>query len=129
MVGSVSDTPIIAVVDDDEMVTEATGALIETFGLAARTFASAEAFLNSDCVSQTSCLVCDIQMPGMGGLQLQFELSRSGHKIPFILITAFPDDATRKQALKAGATCYLIKPFSPFQLFDCIRSAIGHWDG
>jgi FixJ family two-component response regulator len=125
----VSNTPLIAVVDDDEMVREATGELIRTFGLASRTFASAETFLGSDCVPQTSCLVADVQMPGINGLQLHRKLTRAGHFIPVIFITAFPDMRVRERALKAGAICYLNKPFNPMHLLDCIRAAIGHWEG
>jgi FixJ family two-component response regulator len=123
----VSDTPLVAIVDDEEMVSEATGALIETFGFVARAFTSAEAFLDSDCVSRTSCLVVDVQMPGLDGLQLHRKLTTAGHRIPVIFMTAFPDARLRKRALKAGAICYLKKPFNPTDLLNCIRSAIGHW--
>jgi FixJ family two-component response regulator len=126
---AVRDTPLIAIVDDDEMVSAATGGLIETFGLATRTFASAEAFLDSDCVAQTSCLVTDVQMPGINGLQLHRKLTNSGHRIPVLFITAYPDELLRRRAQKAGAICYLIKPFDPPVLFNCIRSAIGPWVG
>jgi FixJ family two-component response regulator len=125
--GALTDTPLIAIVDDDETVGEATREFIETVGLAARTFVSAEVFLDSDCVSQTSCLVVDVQMPGLNGLQLQRKLANSGHDIPVIFITAFPDERLRTRALKAGAICYLKKPFDPTLLLACIRSAIGAW--
>ncbi|SDR58977.1 Response regulator receiver domain-containing protein [Rhizobiales bacterium GAS113] len=124
-----SKTSFIAIVDDDEMIGEATTELVEAFGLDARTFASAEAFLGSGCVPQTSCLIADMQMPGLSGLQLHCTLIKSGHRIPVIFITAFPDERVRKRALKAGATCYLNKPFDPMALLDCIRSAIGPWEG
>jgi FixJ family two-component response regulator len=124
----VRGTPLIAIVDDDELVSAATGALIETFGFATRTFTSAEAFLDSDCVAKTSCLVSDVHMPGINGLQLQRKLANSGHRIPVIFITAYQHEHLRKRALKAGAICYLNKPFDPTVLFNCIRSAIGHWE-
>ncbi len=108
---------------------EATGELIETFGLAARIFVSAAAFLASDCVQQTACLVADVQMPDINGLQLLRKLTSSGHRIPVIFFTAFPDERVRKRALKAGAICYLSKPVDPTGLLDCIRSAIGQWQG
>ena len=120
-----SDNPLIAIVDDDEMVGEATAALIKMLGLAVRTFSSAEAFLGSDCVLQTSCLISDMQMPGTNGLQLHRKLIGAGHRIPVIFITAFPDERVRKRALKSGAICYLKKPFDPTVLTNCIRSAIG----
>ena len=125
---AVTEPLLISIVDDDEMSREATTGLIEAFGLVARNFASAEAFLGSGCVPQTSCLVADMQMPGLSGLQLHCTLIKSGHRIPVIFITAFPDEGLRNRALKAGATCYLSKPFYPRVLLDCIRSAIGPWE-
>ena len=77
-----TDAPLIAIVDDDLMVCEATKDLVETFGFNARTFTSASEFLNSDCVSNTSCLIADVQMPGMNGLQLHRTLLTSGRRIP-----------------------------------------------
>jgi len=121
----VSDSPLIAIVDDDEMVGEATAALIKALGLVVRTFTSAEAFLGSDCVLQTSCLIADVQMPGTDGLQLHRKLIKAGNRVPVILITAFPDERVRKRALESGAICYLNKPFDPTVLTNCIRSAIG----
>jgi FixJ family two-component response regulator len=120
-----TDTPFIAVVDDDDMVREATAALIETFGLVVRVFSSADAYLCSNCVRDTSCLITDVQMPGIDGLQLQHRLAKSGHRIPIIFVTAFPDERARERAMKVGAVCYLSKPFEPLDLLDCIRSAIG----
>jgi FixJ family two-component response regulator len=124
-----SDAPLIAIVDDDVMVCEATKDLVEAFGFNVRTFTSANEFLNSDCVSGTSCLIADVQMPGMSGLQLHRKLIASGHRIPVIFITAFPYERTRKRALSAGAVCYLSKPFDGESLRSCIRSALGHEKG
>ncbi|MGA7260040.1 MAG: response regulator, partial [Stellaceae bacterium] len=87
-----SDTPLIAIVDDDVMVCEATEDLIEAFGFNARTFTSADEFLDSDCVPGTSCVIADVQMPGTSGLQLHRKLIASGHRIPVVFITAFPDE-------------------------------------
>jgi FixJ family two-component response regulator len=119
-----SDAPLIAIVDDDVMVCEATKDLVETFGFTARTFTSAGEFLNSDCVPGASCLIADVQMPGTSGLQLHRTLIASGRHIPVIFITAYPDERVRKQALRAGAVCYLSKPFDGASLRSCIRSAI-----
>ena len=121
-----SDTPLIAIVDDDVMVCEATEDLIEAFGFNTCTFTSADEFLNSDCVPGTSCLIADVQMPGTSGLQLHRKLIASGHRIPVVFITAFPDERVRERALSAGALCYLSKPFDGEILRSCIRSALGY---
>jgi FixJ family two-component response regulator len=121
-----SEAPLIAIVDDDVMICEATKGLVEAFGFNARTFTSAGEFLNSDCVSSTACLISDVQMPGMNGLQLHRKLITSGRHLPVIFITAYPDERVRKRALKAGAVCYLSKPFDGESLFRCIRSALGY---
>lgn len=121
-----SDTPLIAIVDDDVMVCEATEDLIEAFGFNACTFTSADEFLDSDCVPGTSCLIADVQMPGTSGLQLHRKLIASGHRIPVVFITAFPDERVRERALSAGALCYLSKPFDGEILRSCIRSALGY---
>ena len=121
-----SEAPLIAIVDDDVMICEATKDLVEAFGFNARTFTSAGEFLNSDCVSGTACLIADVQMPGMSGLQLHRKLIASGRRIPVIFITAFPDERLRKRALTAGAVCYLTKPFDGESLRSCIRSATGY---
>jgi FixJ family two-component response regulator len=124
-----SDGPLIAIVDDDIMVCEATKDLVETFGFKARTFSSAGEFLNSDCFPGISCLIADVQMPGMNGLQLYRELVASGRRIPVIFITAFSNERVRKRALRAGAVCYLSKPFDGESLLSCIRSALGYDKG
>jgi FixJ family two-component response regulator len=121
-----SEAPLIAIVDDDVMICEATKDLVEAFGFNARTFTSAGEFLNSDCVSSTACLISDVQMPGMNGLQLHRKLITSGRHIPVIFITAFPDERVRKRAVAAGAVCYLSKPFDSERLRSCIRSALGY---
>ena len=121
-----SEAPLIAIVDDDVMICEATKDLVEAFGFNARTFTSAGEFLNSDCVSSTACLISDVQMPGMNGLQLHRKLITSGRHIPVIFITAFPDERVRKRAVGAGAVCYLSKPFDGENLLSCIRSALGY---
>jgi len=126
---AVKDKPLIAVVDDDEMVGEATRELVETFGISAVSFSSAEAFLNSDCVSKTACLIADVHMPGMSGLQLYRKVTGPNRRIPVIFITAYPDERLREDALQAGAIGYMYKPFDPGRLLDCIQRAIGHWEG
>ena len=113
---------LISIVDDDESVRRTTKLLVESFGYRAAVFESAESFLKSDQLFDTSCLVVDIQMPGMNGLQLQSHLADEGYSIPIIFITAY-GDKSRRRALQAGAVAFLDKPFSDEQLLENIRSA------
>src|SRR5215468_45008 len=94
---------LVSVVDDDESVRESLPDLLREFGFAARTFSSAEAFLSSDCVDKTECLILDVMMPGMTGLDLQQELRRRGQAIPIVFITGQKDDGVRKRAFEQGA--------------------------
>ena len=116
--------PVISIVDDDESVREATKGLMKAFGFVAEAFPGAEDFLKSDRLRETACLIADVQMPGMSGLELHSRLAASGKPIPTILITAYPDERVRERALRAGVICYLIKPFNEDELLDCIRSAL-----
>jgi FixJ family two-component response regulator len=118
--------PAIAVVDDDEAVRESTTDLLRAMGFIAKAFASADEFLKSNRIHLTSCLIADVQMPGMSGLELYGRLVASGHPIATILITAYPDEATRARALNAGITGYLTKPFSEKELVDCIDLTLKH---
>lgn len=116
--------PLISIVDDDELVREAVTGLIRSLGYRAAGFGSAEAFLRSRQLSRTACLIADINMPAMSGLELYRRLSSSGAVIPTILITAYPDDRTRKSALDAGVRCYMVKPFDESELLSCIDEAL-----
>jgi FixJ family two-component response regulator len=118
------EAPLISIVDDDESVREATKGLMRAFGFIAETFESATDFLKSAGAHRTSCLIVDMQMPGMTGLELHGRLVASGNPIPTILITAYPDDRVRARALKAGVKCYLSKPCSEDDLLGCIQSAL-----
>jgi FixJ family two-component response regulator len=118
------DKALISIVDDDESVREATRGLMSALGFPAEAFASGEDFLKSTHVRGTSCLIVDMQMPGMTGLELHARLVASDRAIPTILITAYPDGRGRARALDAGITCYLTKPFSEDALLDCIRLAL-----
>jgi FixJ family two-component response regulator len=113
---------LISIVDDDESVRRTTKLLVESFGYRAAVFESAESFLKSDQLYDTSCLVVDIQMPGMNGLQLQSHLAGEGYSIPIIFITAY-GDKSRRRALQAGAVAFLDKPFNDEQLLKSLRSA------
>jgi FixJ family two-component response regulator len=114
--------PLVAVVDDDESVRESLPDLLREFGFAAQSFSSAEEFLASDQMSQTKCLVLDVVMPGVTGLDLQKELKVRGQKIPIIFITAQKDEGLRAHALGQGAVDVVIKPFSDTALLAALRT-------
>jgi FixJ family two-component response regulator len=114
---------LISLVDDDESIRRTTTLLIESFGFRATAFESAQSFLKSGQLHETSCLIVDVQMPGMNGLQLQSHLAAAGYKIPIIFITAHDNKESRQQALQAGAVAFLGKPFSDELLLQIIRAA------
>jgi FixJ family two-component response regulator len=114
----------IAIVDDDTSVREAAGNLFRSMGFKARAFASAEEFLNCGAIDDASCLVLDVQMPGMGGLNLQSHLAASGRHIPIVFVTGYPDDSLRVKAMQSGAVCFLTKPFDEGDLLDGLRTAL-----
>jgi len=115
---------LISVIDDDESIRRTTTLLIESFGFRAAAFASAESFLKSGQVHETTCLILDVRMPGMNGLELQSELAVAGHDIPIIFITAYDDKGSRGRAMLAGAVAFLDKPFNDEQLLQTVRSAL-----
>ena len=124
---ALSAVPMIAIVDDDESVREATKALVRSMGYGAVTFASAEEFLESDQLDEMLCVITDVQMPGLSGVELQKRLMAEGHRMPVIFITAYPNERTRQLALDAGAIGYLSKPFSDESLVQCLERALpGH---
>ena len=114
----------ISIVDDDASLRRAVRRLVKSHGFAVETFASAEDFLASSRLRVTACLVLDVHMPGLSGLQLQSRLLEGGHHIPIIFITAHADDRMRAEALTAGAVCYLFKPFQETELLNCISFAL-----
>ncbi len=115
---------LISVVDDDESIRRTTTLLIESFGFRAAAFESAEGFLRSGQLHDTSCLIVDVQMPGMNGLQLQSHLAAEGCGVPIIFITAYDNKESRRRAMQAGAVAFLAKPFSDEQLLQTIRSTL-----
>jgi FixJ family two-component response regulator len=120
-----SGRSLVSVVDDDESVRESLPDLLRQFGFAAEAFSSAEAFLASDVVVETRCLVLDVAMPGMSGPDLQQELTRRRQQIPIVFITAHGDDRrVRPRLLARGAVDCLFKPFSEAALLDAIKSAL-----
>jgi FixJ family two-component response regulator len=116
---------VVSVVDDDESVRESLPDLLRQFGFAAEAFSSAEAFLASDVVTETSCLLLDIAMPGMSGPDLQQELIRRRQRIPIVFITGHGDSIIRPRLLARGAVECLLKPFSEAALLDAVRAALG----
>ena len=116
---------LISVIDDDESARTAVVGLVRALGFTATEFQSAADFLKSSHLLRTACLIADMRMPGMTGLELYSHLIAVGTPIPTVLVTAYPDEAARTRAFKAGIRCYLAKPLEPDALLACIRSAIG----
>ncbi|HEX8139568.1 MAG TPA: response regulator [Pyrinomonadaceae bacterium] len=125
-----SEIPHVSVVDDDESVREAIRSLLRSVGLSADVFASAEDFLNSGHLHETACLILDVRMPGMGGLELQQQLASDNRRIPIIFITAHAsDEEARSRALRLGAIDFLFKPFSEDALLNDVYAALGPGGG
>jgi FixJ family two-component response regulator len=120
---------LVAIIDDDASVRATTDSLVRSLGYVVHTFASAEAFLQSGRLDDFACVIADVQMPGMSGVQLQDHLRAEGCGVPFIFFTAFPDQKTRARALAAGAVCYLTKPFDGGALVQCLQDALKTPDG
>jgi FixJ family two-component response regulator len=116
---------LVSVVDDDESVRESLPDLLRSFGLEAQPFASAEEFLASESLPHTGCLVLDVAMPGMTGLELQLELTRRVHDIPIVFITAHSVERVRPQVLMRGAVACLFKPFSETDIVGAVHTALG----
>lgn len=121
---STMERPLLAVVDDDESVRESLPDLLNEFGFASETFSSAEEFLSSDKLDRTRCLILDIAMPGMSGLELQRALEQHGHTIPIVFITAQRDKAVQERAFRQGAVRLLLKPFSDTALLEAVKAAL-----
>jgi len=117
--------PVIAIVDDNDSFRRATMSFIRSLGYAVVQFTSAEAFLKSDRLHETDCLISDVHMPGMNGVELQGKLIAQGYHLPIIFVTAFPEIKVSAQALAAGAIGFLAKPFSDEMLVACLNEAIG----
>jgi FixJ family two-component response regulator len=118
------NSPTISIVDDDNAVCEALKSLVRSLGYHVSTFASPDEFLKSEQVDDTSCLITDVQMPGMSGLDLQDRLVASGHRIPIIFITAYSGENVRARAMKAGAVAFLSKPVNPDHLVGLLEKAL-----
>jgi FixJ family two-component response regulator len=120
---------IVSIIDDDASVRIAAERIVRSMDLAAYTFASCRDFLESPHLLNTGCIIADVQMPGMTGVDLQRTLNARGLAIPMIFITAYPDDKIRKQALDAGAVCFLNKPFQGAAIIECIERALSRRAG
>ena len=115
---------VISLIDDDASVRVATNNLLRSRGYIVHTFASAEEFLGSPHLDETSCVIADVQMSAMSGLDLLTEMRVKGRDSPFIFITAYPDENLRTRAMKAGAVCFLAKPFAVHRLIECLEAAL-----
>jgi FixJ family two-component response regulator len=115
---------VISIVDDDSSMRDATSALVRSLGFTVATFASAEDFLESSRVDDTACLITDVQMPGLSGVELQSRLIAQGRNMPIIGVTAFPEESVRSQMLEAGAVGFLSKPFNDECLINCLATAL-----
>src|SRR3979411_922020 len=121
---ALENTKMVAIVDDDSLMRSALQGLLKAVGLPAQAFGSAEEFLNSGQQHQAGCLIADIRMPGMSGLELQAKLNAERCRIPIIFITAHGDAKMRTQALRAGAVEFLAKPFDDEALLESVRAAL-----
>jgi FixJ family two-component response regulator len=120
--------PLVAIVDDDRSIRDTTKDLLESAGFSATVFTGAESLLKSKRLGQVSCLIADMRMPKMTGLELHQHLVASKRAIPTILMTAYPDERTQAQAVKAKMVCYLVKPFAASELLNCVRRALRRHD-
>ena len=116
--------PVIAIVDDDDSFRRAAASFVRSLGYGTAAFESAEAFLKSERVRDADCLITDVQMPGMTGIELQDQLIAQGHRLPVIFVTAFPEVGTRARANAAGAIGFLPKPFDNKRLIACLDQAL-----
>jgi FixJ family two-component response regulator len=125
----VSTLSVISVIDDDASVRAAADNLLSSHGYLVCVFASAEEFLQSARPDDSSCVIADVQMPAMSGLDLLTHMRAKGNTLPFIFITAFPEESVRARALKAGAICFLAKPFAGPALISCVETAVNRHHG
>jgi FixJ family two-component response regulator len=121
--------PIVSIIDDDQDVRHAVQRLMRSRGFVTRAFASAEEFLQSPSLHETVCVITDIQMPGMTGMELHAFMLKQGPRLPVIFLTAFPDEQSEKRALEAGALGFLTKPFDAKTLIGLVDSAVQVGDG
>ena len=124
-----SRAQMVSIVDDDPLAREGIKELVESLGYKALAFVSAQDFLQSGAIAETGCLITDLQMPGLNGLELQERLQAGGYDTPVILITAYPDEKHRSRAMSAGAIGFLSKPFEEQSLLECLSIAMKRPNG
>jgi FixJ family two-component response regulator len=115
---------LISIIDNDTLARYGVVALVESLGYKAVSFSSAEHFLASGAITETTCLITDVRMPGLSGLELQEALRAQGHRTPVILMTAYPNESRRNRAVAGGAVGFLSKPFDDTSLIECLAAAI-----
>jgi FixJ family two-component response regulator len=115
---------LISIIDDDALARDGIRELVESLGYKAVSFSSAEHFLVSGAITETTCVITDLQMPGLSGLELQEALRSQGHRTPVILMTAYPNESHRNRAINGGAVGFLSKPFDDAPLIKCLAAAI-----
>jgi FixJ family two-component response regulator len=116
--------PLISIVDDDDSLRRSLGNLLRSLGFRVQEFASAQAFIGAQNARETACLILDVRMPGMTGLDLQRHIAASGWRVPIVFITSHADDDARTRALAAGAVAFLSKPFREKEILDAINAAL-----
>jgi FixJ family two-component response regulator len=124
-----SKHPQIAIIDDDASVRATTDSLVRSLGYSVYTFATAEEFLRSGRLDDLSCVIADVQMPGISGVELHARLLTQGYRVPFIFFTAFPDERIRARAFRAGAISYVTKPFDGDSLIQALEAALKRHNG
>ena len=124
-----AERPLVAIVDDDKSIRNATSDLLKAAGFTPAAFEDAESFLGWPTRANVACLVADMRMPGMSGLELYVALVAAGHAIPTVIITAHPEELTQSRARAAGIRCYLRKPFAPDELLECVDLALARSSG
>ncbi len=115
---------MISIIDDDVCARTATEGMVRSLGYTVASYASAEDFLSSDHISDTACLITDVHLPGLTGVELYWRLRTGGFAVPTIIVTGHPDETTRRQVLAAGAVAFLSKPFAKNALLDCLKAAL-----
>ncbi len=119
-----SENVLISIIDDDALARDGVRELVESLGYKAVSFSSAEHFLASGGIAKTTCLITDLQMPGLSGLELQEALRSQGHRTPVILMTAYPNESRRNRAIAGGAVGFLSKPFDDASLIECLAATV-----